>query len=410
MWAHRYVKIFAMLFIPLLVVTLDNAFAQTPISMPKSVSLTLVKSGFVRPVHVTHAGDGSGRLFVVEQDGRVQILVNGTQLSTPFLDISDRVLSPGEQGLLSIAFPPGFGTGKDYFYVYYTNKNSDNQVSRFHLTDNPNIANASSEKLILLIPHPGYSNHNGGQIFFGPDGYLYIGTGDGGGGGDPDENAQDLSSLLGKLLRIDVEPDTVTPTFSDSPNKIFLPLIQSTGSTIAYTIPPDNPFRNQPGSRPEIWALGLRNPWRFSFDRLTGDVYIGDVGQNQWEEIDFQPASSSGGENYGWDNMEGFDCYEPASGCVETGMTLPVNTYDHSLGCSVTGGYVYRGTAYPSMRGIYLFADYCTGRIWGLNPSTWARTQLIDTSHYISSFGEDESGELYLTTMGGGDVYRVVTP
>ena len=407
MWKYWYQKIVVLILIPLFILSLDSAFAQSQISLPPSVSLTLVKSGFVLPVQVTHAGDGSGRLFVVEQDGSVRILINGNLLNTPFLDISARVRSPGEEGLLSIAFPPGFGAGKEYFYVYYTNNDGDNQVSRFHLSANPNVAEPSSEQLILEIPHPVYSNHNGGQLFFGPDGYLYIGTGDGGGGGDPDENAQDLSSLLGKLLRIDVEPDA--PSSTDLPNKVFLPLIFSSGSTATYSIPPDNPFLNHPGSRPEIWGLGLRNPWRFSFDRTTGDLYIGDVGQAKWEEIDFQPASSSGGENYGWDNMEGLACYEPTSGCLTAGMTLPVNVYGHDLGCSVTGGYVYRGAAYPSLQGIYLFADYCSGRIWGLEPGTWVRTELADTTYNISSFGEDESGELYLTTLGGA-VYRVVTP
>jgi len=364
-------------------------------------------------VHITHAGDDSGRLFIVEQDGRIRILFSGNLLSPAFLDIHSRVLSPedganhGEEGLLSIAFPPGFGSGKDYFYIYYTNVNGNNQVSRFHLTADPNMADSSSEELILLFQHPGQSNHNGGQLIFGLDGYLYIGTGDGGGGGDPGENAQDLAELLGKLLRIDVEPPVTSP--GDQPFHIFLPIAQG-GSNQKYSIPSSNPFRNVPGARPEIWALGLRNPWRFSFDRQTHDLYIGDVGQDTWEEVDFQPASSTGGENYGWDNMEGEACYEPMTNCNQNGMTLPVNVYPHDPECSVTGGYVYRGNDYLSLRGIYFFADYCSGRIWGLQRDNWAdRHDFLDTSHNISSFGEDQSGELYLTTQGG-NIYLIVTP
>lgn len=397
----------------------SRTLARADVTWPTSISLEQVETGFSRPVHITHAGDGSGRMFVVEQDGRIYILQNGNKIGTPFLDIVDKVRAPagGEQGLLSVAFPPGFGSTKNHFYVYYTNNNGENQVSRFRLSSNPNIADPNSETLILTIPHPTFENHNGGQMAFGPDGYLYIGTGDGGGAGDPSGNAQNPGLLLGKLLRIDVEPHA--PILVDLPNKIFMPLIGTNGgSGLAFSIPPSNPFIGQPGYRPEIWALGLRNPWRFSFDRQTGDLYIGDVGQDSREEIDFRPANDDGGENYGWDIMEGFACYPPGSNCNPTGLTLPIHDYTHSDGCSITGGFVYRGGGFQDMQGIYLYGDYCSGKIWGLqrNGATWENHLLNNGDHtLISSFGEDQSGELYLTTLSEpgnqpGAVYRVVTP
>jgi glucose/arabinose dehydrogenase len=352
----------------------------------------------------------------VEQDGQVEVLVNGNALGTPFLNISSRVRSPsdgagGEEGLLSIAFPPGYGIGKDYFYVYYTNLNSDNQVSRFHLGANANQADPNSEELIILFQHPGQGNHNGGQLFFGPDEYLYIATGDGGGGGDPNDNAQNPNSLLGKMLRIDVEPDAFTPPGLD--HFFYLPLAMGGSPPSPYSIPPDNPFVGQAGYRPEIWALGMRNPWRYSFDRSTGDLYIGDVGQGNWEEVDFQPANSPGGENYGWDNMEGFACFESMSNCITNGMTLPIHAYANSgsAACAVTGGYVYRGLSFPNMQGIYIYADYCIGMIWGLqrDNGVWVNLQLEDTPYSISGFGEDEAGELYLTDLNGA-LYQIVTP
>ncbi len=391
--------------------------ASTNLDWPASVSLVLIENGLSSPVHITHAGDGSGRQFVVEQGGRVRILQNGILVNTPFLDIRGRVRAPGdpgaggEEGLLSIAFPPGYGSGKNHFYVYYTNLNSDIRISRFYLTADANIADPDKEDLILIIPHPGETNHNGGQLFFGPDEYLYIGTGDGGGGDDPDDNAENPGVLLGKLLRIDVEPDATSP--GNGPEKVFLPVIAGSGS-VPYTIPPDNPFLSLPGYLPEIWALGLRNPWRFSFDRQTGDLYIGDVGQDRQEEIDFQEAGV-GGQNYGWDIMEGELCNEPPSNCDMTGLTLPVQVYANpSLGRSVTGGYVYRGPTYPSLQGIYIYADYVSGRIWGLqfNSMTgeWENQELTDTSRAISSFGEDQAGDLYLTDLNTGEVYKIVTP
>lgn len=367
------------------------AIAQSAPAAPV-VALALVTGGLEAPVHLTHAGDGSGRIFVVEQRGRIKIIENGV-LQGAFLDITDRVRSPfsgggGEEGLLSVAFPPEYGSSVDHFYVYYTRENGDNRVSRFSLGPGPDSADPNSEETVLDLAHPTHQNHNGGQLQFGPDGYLYIATGDGGGGGDPAGNAQDPGSLLGKVLRLDVES-------GDSP----------------YGIPPDNPFIGVGGYQEEIWASGLRNPWRFSFDRQTGDLFLGDVGQGSWEEIDFQPASSSGGENYGWNVLEGFVCYSDPT-CDDSGMEPPVHVYaTHLEGtCAVTGGHVYRGSAYPDLAGIYLFADYCSGTIWGLQDQSgsWVNQVLLNTSLNITSFGEDESGELYLTDASGGSIYRIV--
>ena len=378
------------------------------------VTLVPVATDLNSPVYVTHAGDGSGRLFIVQQSG--QVLVTGMVGAQPttFLDISDLVLFSGEQGLLSAAFPPGYAQ-KGYFYVYYTQKNGDNVVSRFHVSGN-GTADPRSEEKILPLQHPIEVNHNGGQLQFGPDGYLYIGTGDGGGQGDPNGNALNPLSLLGKLLRIDPE-FTPGPPITGT-HLLYLPQVASTAQVTSggpaaeplYRIPTDNPYYNVRGYQQEIWALGLRNPWRFSFDRQTGDLYIGDVGQGSQEEIDFQPASSPGGENYGWNIMEGTECYGGGTSCDKTGLTLPVYTYPTHGGddCAVTGGYVYRGAAYPAMQGIYFFADYCGGELRGLQNEggTWQYHQFTDTAYQISSFGEDEAGGLYLTDIGG-TVYRL---
>ena len=387
-----------------------NALAKTAAAWP-TLQLQPVANGFLRPIYITHANDASGRLFVVEQDGLIRILhTDGSVVATPFLDISGRVHSPAhgggnEQGLLGLAFPPDY-THKGHFYVYYTNQDGNNQVARFRLTADPNIADAASEEPVLLLEHPGHENHNGGQLAFGADGYLYIGTGDGGGGGDPDGNAQNPASLLGKILRIDVEYSVP----SAPPYAMYLPCLQKgegQGQNTAYRIPPDNPFVGQPGYREEIWALGMRNPWRFSFDRQTHDLYIGDVGQNAYEEVDFQPASSAGGENYGWNVMEASHCYNAAT-CDSTGLTPPVTEYDHSLGCSITGGYVYRGAAYPALQGIYLYADYCSGKVWGLqNDGGWQFQKLLESGLSVSAFGEGESGELYLADLASGTIDQV---
>ena len=330
---------------------------------------TAYASALSDPVTVTHAGDGSGRLFVVERVGRIRTVANGAVTGT-FLDIVDRVRSTGsEQGLLGLAFPPGYAS-KGYYYAYYTRRSDGaNTLSRF--------TNAGSEEVLFAIADP-FANHNGGQLAFGSDGYLYVGLGDGGSGGDPGNRAQNPAELLGKLLRLDVE-----------------------SGARPYGIPPGNPQAS--GWRPEIWALGLRNPWRFSFDRQTGDLYLADVGQNAREEINFQAAGSAGGANYGWRIMEGTACFNPSSGCSTAGLTLPVAEYTHDLGCSVTGGYVYRGTSYPRMQGVYFYGDFCTGRVWGLRRegAGWASAQLVDTAHSISTWGEDEAGNLYLADYDG---------
>jgi glucose/arabinose dehydrogenase len=388
--------------------------AQGQVSWPQ-ISTNLFVGGFELPVHIANAADGSDRLFVVEQQGKIRIVLNKT-IQTTFLDITDRVRSPlsgggAEEGLLSVAFPPGFGSTKSYIYVYYTRKNGDNRVSRFYLSSNPNLVDANSEQVILELAHPAYENHNGGQLAFGPDGYLYIGTGDGGGGGDPADNAQNPEVLQGKILRIDVEL-AVKQTSSEAA-LIYLPIIPNNSVNPpgqAYRIPADNPYNEMSGYRGEIWALGVRNPWRFSFDRITGDLYIGDVGQSTWEEVNFQTAASPGGENYGWNIMEGEGCYN-SSPCNSSGLVLPVFTYrTHVEGCSVTGGYVYRGSNSLGLQGIYILGDYCSGRIWGLqkNGNAWTNQMLLDSPYSISSFGEDEAGELYIADRNSGNIYQII--
>lgn len=352
-----------------------------------ALTLTSFVGGFSKPVFVTHANDGSGRIFVVQQCGVIRIIESGVTLPASFLDISGRLTCSGERGLLSMAFPPGYA-GKNYFYVFYTARNGALTISRFHVPpETPNAANPDSEEIILSIPHPYYANHNGGQLAFGNDGYLYISTGDGGGSGDSYNNAQKTNTLLGKILRIDVE-----------------------NGTPPYAIPPDNPFVGMSGYREEIWALGLRNPWRFSFDRLTNDLYIADVGQGAWEEVNFQPASSGGGQNYGWRILEGAHCYSPRLRCTPpAGYIPPVFEYGHSLGCSITGGYVYRGSEFPSLQGFYFAGDYCSGRIWALREENgnWYSQMILDSPHSISTFGEDEAGNLYLANYANGTLYKL---
>ena len=366
-------------------VALSVREASSAVTWP-AISFVPRVGGLVQPVQVTHAGDGSGTLYVVEQGGRIRTLRDGAVGAVPFLDIESRVIAGGEQGLLGVAFPPGYAT-TGIFYVNYTRaEDGATVIARYHVTQDPDVADPSSEEILLVIDQP-FANHNGGQVGFGPDGYLYIGTGDGGSGGDPLGNAQDPSSLLGKILRIDVESGAAT-----------------------YTVPPGNPFAGQAGFLGEIWAMGLRNPWRFSFDRGTGDLYIGDVGQGSFEEVDFQPASSAGGENYGWNIFEGNSCFSGTT-CNPSGFVLPVAVYDHSGGnCAITGGTVYRGAAYPAMQGIYFFGDFCSGEIFGLarDGSAWDTALLLDTPAQISSFGEDEAGNLYATDHTGGTVYEIV--
>ena len=365
-----------------------NPSVEAAADLP-SIVLSSPITGFAQPVVITHANDGSGRLFVVEQPGRIRIIKNGALLATSFLDIGTRITSGGERGVLGLAFPPGFAA-KKYFYVFYTNLAGDLVIARYRVSaGSADVADPASEQIVLTIPHPTNTNHNGGQLAFSPrDGFLYIGTGDGGAGNDPPNNSQNGNQLLGKLLRIDVE----------------------TGSPATYTIPDSNPFATRTDVRREIWALGLRNPWRFSFDRLTNDLYIADVGQNAIEEVNFQPATSTGGENYGWRVFEGTQCtgLNPTE-CAAGGFTPPVSQYNHSLGCSVTGGYVYRGTTYARMQGLFFYGDFCSGRIWGmrLESGVWQTTELLDTAFNLSTFGEDEAGNLYVADYTNGTIYSV---
>lgn len=337
-----------------------------------------VIGGLQRPLGMAAPADGTGRLFVLEQTGRVQIVQPGQLLPTPYLDITDRVGSTAnEQGLLGLAFHPRYAEN-GFFYVNYTDLNGDTVIASFQVSpDDPNRADPGSEKRLLSISQP-FPNHNGGEVTFGPDGYLYLGLGDGGSAGDPQGNGQSLDTLLGKILRIDV--DNGEP----------------------YAIPPNNPFAGG-GGRAEIWAYGLRNPWRFSFDRLSGDMYIGDVGQNQIEEIDFLPAGSPGGANFGWDFFEGSSVYEGAPPS-DLQLIPPVAEYRHDMGCSVTGGVVYRGSRLPAWQGVYLFGDYCSGMVWGLMrdaQGSWQYNTLFGPIGRIASFGQDELGEVYLIDQGG---------
>lgn len=337
------------------------------------VRLVEVARGLEHPLFVTHAGDGSGRLFIVEQGGRIRLLRDGKLLSEPFLDLSRRLdSSGGERGLLGLAFAPDFATSRR-FYVSYTTAIASGPAVRIASylvpAGSPDRADPVSESVVLDMADPA-SNHNGGMIAFGSDGRLWAGTGDGGRGGDPWDNARNPSSYLGKMLRLDLAGSAATSV--------------------------------------EIWGLGLRNPWRFSFDRATGELWIGDVGQNSWEEIDVVERGRPGPVNFGWRTMEGLHCYDPKSGCDAEGLHLPVYEYGHDEGCSVTGGYVYRGRALPDLTGKYLFSDYCTGEVQALARTAEGVTKrlLLRSGARVSSFGEDEAGELYLCDHGEGRVFR----
>jgi glucose/arabinose dehydrogenase len=360
------------------------------------VKLAAVEGGFSSPIGVTHAGDGTNRLFVVEQRGTVRVVVDGAVLPGFFLDIRgsgnpEGLTCCGERGLLGLAFHPSFETNEKLF-VYFTNGGGDLVIAQMTANPTRTAASLASLDTILRIEHSSQGNHNGGQLLFGPDGFLYVFTGDGGGGGDPDENAQDGNSLLGKVLRI-------APDLSDG--------------DASYTSPASNPFAGagEP-ERNEIWALGMRNPWRASFDRATGDMWIADVGQGTWEEIN-RDTDGSGGRNYGWDRCEGDHVFEGPGPCnVDGAITSPIAEYNHSGGnCSVTGGFVYRGAVFEDLQHHYVLGDYCSGRIWTLpsGAGSPALTQHVNTAALISSFGESESGELYMTDHNG-TLYRVVAP
>lgn len=380
--------------------TATAATAETPAAQPSAtaapaapdiaalaIELAPVAEGLTDPLFVTHAGDGSGRTFVVEKTGAIRIIADGRLLESPFLDISDRVRSSGsEQGLLGLAFPPDYANRK-FFFVNYTNTSGDTVVGRYNVTDDPNAADPGSEFVVLTFDQPA-ANHNGGDLAFGPDGYLWIGTGDGGAANDRFGNGQNPNTVLGKMLRLDVTSDLDKP----------------------YVIPPDNPSVSQGWQViPEVWAVGLRNPWRYSFDRATGDLWIADVGQNRIEEVNVVRAGSPGGLNFGWPIMEGANCFQGAN-CDQGGLVMPVATYEHGAdGCSITGGYVYRGQEFPSLAGVYLYGDYCSGRMWALDAANPGQPRLLlEAGAGLSSFGEDEAGELYVTDLSRGTVRRVV--
>jgi glucose/arabinose dehydrogenase len=345
-----------------------------------ALELRPVAGGFEAPLYVTHAGDGSDRLYVVEQGGVIRSMVNGRVDATPFLDISDLTEPGGEQGLLGLAFHPDF-ENNHRFFVDYTDNEGDTVVAEYRAGEGG--VDPSSARVLVRIEQP-YPNHNGGALQFGPDGYLYIAMGDGGSAGDPEDRAENRDTLLGKLLRIDVD--------GGSP----------------YEVPADNPFADG-GGRPEIWAYGLRNPWRFSFDQVGGTLWIGDVGQSAREEVN-RVASREEGLDYGWNEMEGTACFEPPSDCDRHGSIAPITEYTHEDGCSITGGYVYRGRRFPALRGGYFFGDYCSGKVWAIDgdgPARQRPVELLDTERAIGSFGVDASGELYLTDLASGEVLLV---
>lgn len=347
-----------------------------------TLAFETVATGLSTPVFLT-SPPSDARLFVVEQGGRVRIISNGTLLADPFLDLRSRVSSGGERGLLSIAFHPQYATN-GFFFVNFTDTRGDTRVERFKVSSNANVADAASSTLILTVAQP-FANHNGGLVLFGPDGYLYIGMGDGGSGGDPQGHGQNRSSLLGKLLRIDVD------------------------GTPPYAVPASNPFVGQSAVRSEIWALGLRNPWRFAFDRQANQLYLTDVGQSAREEINVVGATPAG-LNFGWVTMEGTACYA-ASSCNQSGLTLPQVEYTHADGCSITGGFVYRGSALPEIAGRYFYTDYCGGWLrsfrFANGAATGAREWDVPRLQSPTSFGEDARGELYVT-VAGGTVFRLV--
>jgi len=341
-----------------------------------------------RPDGIVSAGDA--RLFIVGARGRIFVYDGTGVLAQPFLDVSNLISPPvtsvPERGLLGLAFHPDFKRN-GFFFIDYVDNDGNIAITRYSVSlSDPDRAAHGTGVEVLTIPHPQFRDHFGGQLQFGPDGYLYIAVGDGGGSGDPLNRAQNMSLLLGKILRIDVDD-------------------------LPYLVPSSNPFAGDAGERPEIWAYGLRNPWRFSFDRATGDLWIADVGENLWEEVDLQPAGSGGGQNYGWRAMEGWHCFNPSANCEDPTFTMPILDYSHSDGsCSITGGYVYRGARFPWMTGIYFYGDFCTGVIYGLSrrpDGTWSSQKLLDTDLLISSFGEDQNGELYVADLRGS-LYRIV--
>jgi glucose/arabinose dehydrogenase len=378
--------------IAILVMAVTGAGACSSDSGPnlptgEGVGLLEIASGLSVPLYLTAPAGDVSRLFIVEKTGTIRIVKDGTLIPDPFLDISGQVSAGDEQGLLGLAFPPDYDSS-GRFVVHYTDVAGDTRVSVFQVSPNPDVADGSSEQIILSADQP-FPNHNGGQIVFGPDGFLYLGLGDGGGSGDPEGRGQDLSELLASILRIDVQSGT------------------------SYAVPQDNPFvGQQPAVRAEVWSYGLRNPWRFSFDRANGDLYIADVGQNNIEEVDVAPAASGGkGVNYGWSIMEGNQCYAGRQ-CDQTGLTLPTFQYSHADGCSIIGGSVYRGAALPALQGLYFYGDFCQGWVHSFRYVDGTATEVTDwpalrTASPLTSFGEDAAGELYVLESSGR-VSRIV--
>jgi glucose/arabinose dehydrogenase len=371
-----------------LAAALNACSSSSEPALPQGTGARLepIATGLSSPLYLTSPAGDLSRLFVVEQTGAIRLIKDGSLLPTPFLDLSGRIVAGGEQGLLGLAFYPDYITS-GRFVVHYTDPAGDTHLSIFQVSADPDVADPASEQVILTADQP-YANHNGGQVLFGPDGFLYLGLGDGGAGNDPEGRAQNLSDLLGSILRVDVQSGT------------------------SYTIPADNPFVGQAGVQPEVWSYGLRNPWRFSFDRVTGDLYIADVGQGQYEEVDVAPAGGAGrGVNYGWNIMEGAHCLDGGQ-CDQTGLTPPTFEYSHDQGCSITGGYVYRGSAIPALQGLYFFGDYCQGWVRSIRYAGGQANELTDwptlrPGGSVLSFGEDAAGELYVLSSSGG-VFKLI--
>jgi glucose/arabinose dehydrogenase len=363
----------------------------TPAGTGVTPVASVVVGGLSAPLDIAHAGDGTGRVFVAEQAGRIRVVKAGALVDRPFLDIIARIRSGGERGLLGLAFHPDYPTDPRFF-VNYTDLDGNTVISSFRVSStDPDVGNPDSETILLRIGQP-FANHNGGAVVFGPDGMLYIGTGDGGSAGDPQDNGRRLDTLLAKILRIDVDGDG--------------------GEGGPYGIPAGNPYVGVAGARPEIWLTGLRNPWRIRFDRGTRDLWIGDVGQGKWEEIDVARAGV-GGLDYGWNRMEGFHCYEPAQGCDPAGLTLPVAEYGHDQGCAVIGGVVVRDARQGRLDGRYLFGDSCSDNLWLMDPSGDARREAVIATtlgRSLSSIGEGEDGTVYATSLGSGELLRISAP
>ncbi len=357
---------------------------------PGTLTLTTLVGGLESPVDVAIRPSDPSATYVVEQLGRIVVVRDSAVRAVPFLDITERVIAAGERGMLGLTFHPD--PDDDRLFVSYTDQRADQVVASFRAPSDPDAAVDPATEQILLVMDDPFPNHNGGGLAFGPDGYLYISTGDGGGAGDPLGSGRDLGSLLGKVLRIDIDAGA--------------------DGDRAYGIPADNPYVADPAARPETWLSGLRNPWRIRFDRATGDLWIGDVGQGDWEEVDVARAGV-GGLDFGWNVMEGTHCFVPASGCDPTGLAPPITEYGHDLGCSITGGTVYRGSAWPALAGSYLFSDYCSGRFWSVPADAVGTVEpvlLLESGRSISSIAEDGAGELVATDLAAGELLRISAP